>query len=146
MESSSSDWFVDRTKTKKRTIPHPADTAKPDDEKRKLEIYLRPLDAGDMAAIDEEVGLAIGESGARFSLFTHKVGMVTRALVSWSLPDAVIPERISQLPPPVIDAIFAHVELFEGGADVDADHPTIAASSASSSADSQVDELAVANG
>lgn len=80
------------------------------------EVELRPLNAGDMAILNE---LRLEQDGASIQLGTVKLKTVQLALVGWSLQDngsvkPITPDTIKQLNPFVFDQIYRLVDVGEG--------------------------------
>lgn len=99
------DWFT-RRDAAKHQIELPGS-----DEK--AEVELRPLNAGDVAAMNE---LKLSGEGASLALGEVKLLTVERALVGWSLGREITPDTIRQLNPLVFEQIHALVDI-GGGAD-----------------------------
>jgi hypothetical protein len=80
------------------------------------EVELRPLNAGDMALLNE---LRLEQDGASIQLGTVKLRTVELALVGWSLQDngsvkPITVDTIKQLNPFVFDQIYRLVDVGEG--------------------------------
>ena len=76
-------------------------------------VRLRRLNAGDQAAIQDTLRMAIGdEADAALKIGTMRMLTVSRALVDWDLPGPKpSPEAISQLEPDVFEQIYGFVEI-----------------------------------
>lgn len=80
------------------------------------EVELRPLNAGDMALLNE---LRLEQDGASIQLGAVKLRTVQLALVGWSLQEngtlkPITPDTIKQLNPFVFDQIYRLVDVGEG--------------------------------
>ena len=109
-----SDWFV-KSDVVRHTIRHPQSGAE-------AEVELRPLTAGDVAVLNE-IRLNAGGGGA-IALGEAKLLAVERALVGWSLPQAITRDTIAQLNPLVFEEIY---RLVDGGEGANGTGPPIAA-------------------
>lgn len=96
--------FFISNETYKRTITDPVSG-------EEAEVELRPLNAGDRAALEDTIRMEAGDSNPQVLLGTMRRLTVERALVGWSLEVSPTPETIKSLNPDVFEQIFEHVNM-----------------------------------
>lgn len=76
-----------------------------------MTVELRPLDAGDMAELQE---IRLRENGGAVAIGENKLLAVEKAIVGWSLPTAPTRDAIRQLNPIVFEKLWELVDVGEG--------------------------------
>lgn len=100
--------------TYRREVEHPADSDRPERERRVVGwVELRPLNVGDVAEIDA-MHLELGEQVLGFSMTTRKLAAVERALVAWSFAHPITSDVLRQLNPQILEQIWRHVDMGGG--------------------------------
>lgn len=86
-----------------------------------MTVRLRPLDAGDVAAINE---VRVSDGGGSIPIGEGRLLAIEMALVSWSRTESITRETIRRLNPLVAQAIYDRVDAGEDTAAQEPDPPT----------------------